>query len=77
VARPVELTVATLGVLDDQAATEVRFSGAAFVSLVVPVAVNCVVCPIWATVAPSGVTAMETRGLLLQPPTTSRVESPK
>jgi hypothetical protein len=77
VARPAALTVATLGVLDDQVAVEVRSSGAAFESLVVPVAINCVVCPICATVAAWGVTAMETRCLLLQPPTTSRVESPR
>lgn len=40
VARPVELIVATLGVLDDQVTEDVRFSGGVLESLVVPVATN-------------------------------------
>ena len=40
VARPAEVMVATLGVLDDQVAVDVRFSGGVLESLVVPVAMN-------------------------------------
>lgn len=77
VASPPELMVATLGVLEDQVAVDVRSSGAVFASLVVPVAINCVVCPSWATVASVGVTAIETRCLLLQLVMTSRDKSPR
>jgi hypothetical protein len=38
VARPLELIVATLGVLDDQVTPEVRFSGGTAVWFVVPIA---------------------------------------
>jgi hypothetical protein len=46
VARPEESIVATLGVLEDQVDAEVTSLGGRFVSLVVPVAMNWVVCPI-------------------------------
>ena len=76
VASPVELTVATLGVLEVQLAADVTSSGGVFESFVVPVAINCVVSPIWATLAACGVTATETRCLLLQLPTRNKAESP-
>jgi hypothetical protein len=69
--------VATLGVLDDHVAVELMSSGGTFAWFVVPVAVNWVVCPIWATLGFAGVTAMETRCLLLQLPTTSKADNPR
>jgi len=43
VARPEVLIVATLAALEDQVAFDVRFSGGTLVSVVVPIAVNCIV----------------------------------
>jgi hypothetical protein len=75
VARPVELMVATLELLDDQVTVERSSGGRLW--FVVPIARNCVVCPICDTLAFCGITAMETRCWLLQPITTNKVESPR
>ena len=77
VATPLAVIVATLGVLEVHVAVELRFSGGTFLWFVVPIAINCVVCPIWVTLAFCGVTAIETKCLLLQLPVTSKVHSAK